>query len=351
MAKKSKVTVTDIAKRVNMTTVTVSRALNKPEKVKKETLERILAVAKELNYVPNAFARNLKNRESRLIGVITASLDNPFYGDLIKAISREAKKQDYSILLFDTDGSPELEQKAVETLLSYQVAGIILSVVSDGNHYQPSYLSQLANTDIPVVQVDRKLANAPFPGVYLENQGCGYTGGKALMDAGHRHILAVAGPENSHITQLRLAGIRQALVPYQDAQLDILYGDYTREPACAAVAHYLQQGNRPDVIFGLNILITLGCLQGVAKAGVPKTQIDFFSIDEVPYSDLFDFRIPCVAHDTYQLGHKAIAMLLQRLKDPDFVPEDQTICGELRLNEAKQEPNQIGSAQKSLDNA
>src|SRR5690606_29200246 len=132
MARRGKVTITDIAKHVGMTNMTVSRALNKPHLVKPETRDKILAAARELGYVPNAFASQLRSRENRLIGLVTASVDNPFYSEVIKAISREAKRRHYTIMLIDTDGSPALEEVAIETLLSYQVAGIILSPVSDG---------------------------------------------------------------------------------------------------------------------------------------------------------------------------------------------------------------------------
>lgn len=86
-------------------------------------LARILEVARELDYVPNAFARGLKRSESLIIGVITASVDNPFYSEMIKAISREAKQHGYTIMLVDTDELEELESKAVDTLLGYRVAG------------------------------------------------------------------------------------------------------------------------------------------------------------------------------------------------------------------------------------
>ena len=131
MIKRSQVTITDIAKYVGMTNMTVSRALKKPDKVRPETREKILAAASELGYVPNAFASHLRSRKNRLIGLVTASVDNPFYSEVIKAISRAAKEHDYTIMLIDTDGSPELEDVAIDTLLSYQVAGIILSPVSD----------------------------------------------------------------------------------------------------------------------------------------------------------------------------------------------------------------------------
>ncbi len=331
MSKKSNATINDIARRVNMTTVTVSRALNTPEKVKKETLDRILAVVKELNYVPNAFARNLKNRESKLIGIITASLDNPFYEEMIKAISREAKKSDYSILLFDTDGSTYLETRAVDTLLSYQVAGIILSAVSDDADYKPDYLSRLELSGVPVVQVDRKIMSAPFPGVYLDNVESGERGGRALLAKGYRHLLVVGGSEHSQITIDRIAGIKRALAECNDpVQIDILYGDYTLEPAFIAVRDYLQAGATPDAILGLNVLITLGSLKAVRHIGKSLTDFGVLSIDKIPYADIFADPIPCVTHDTYQLGLHAISMLLDQIADPEHCPASRVIEGQLQ---------------------
>ena len=327
-----KATITDIARRVNMTTVTVSRALNQPERVKKETLALILKVARELNYVPNAFARNLKNRESRLFGLVTASLDNPFYGEIIKAITREAKKRDYTLMLFDTDGSAELEARAVDTLLSYQVAGILLSAVSDDAQYQPDYLGKLEMAGIPVVQIDRKLAGAPFAGVYLDNEQSGYQGAQALLAQGHRHLLVVAGPEHSHITLSRLRGIRRATEACDEAvTLEVLYGDYTLAPACQAVGEYLRQGKRPDAIYGLNVLITLGALQAMREQGLSRTDIALFSIDHVHYAGIYGDPIPCVSHNSAQLGLEAINLLLRKIDDPDAVLADQVVKGQLEI--------------------
>lgn len=331
MTRPGKATITDIAKRVNMTTVTVSRALHQPEKVKKSTLEQILAVARELNYVPNALARNLKGQQSRLFGLVTASLDNPFYGETIKAITREAKKRDYSLMLFDTDGSPELEARAVETLLSYQVAGILLSVVSDDDDYQPSYLHQLEMANIPVVQIDRKLANAPFPGVYLDNEQSGFRGAQALLEQGHRHFLVVGGPQRSDITLSRLAGVRRALDACEETtSLDVLHGDYTQAPARAAVSEYLASGKRPDVIFGLNMLITLGSLEALRQLGLSRADIALFSIDRVPYAEIYGDPIPCVRHSCTELGQAAINMLLQKIDNPESAAIDEILEGELK---------------------
>lgn len=332
MTKPGKATITDIAKRVNMTTVTVSRALHQPEKVKKETLEQILAVARELNYVPNAFARSLKGQQSRLFGLVTASLDNPFYGETIKAITREAKKRDYTLMLFDTDGSPELEARAVDTLLSYQVAGIILSVISDDDDYHPSYLPKLEMAGIPVVQIDRKLPSAPFAGVYLDNEESGFRGAQALLGQGHRRFLAVGGPQRSNITLSRLEGIRRALDQCTEpTSLDVLYGDYTQAPARVAVREYLASGERPDVIFGLNMLITLGSLEALRQQGLSRSDVALFSIDQVHYAEIYGDPIPCVSHSCAELGLAAINLLLEQIDEPDNAAGDAVVEGTLHI--------------------
>lgn len=328
MKQRKKTTIRDIAREVNMTTITVSRVFNSPEKVKQATREHILAVAKRLNYVPNAFARNLKNCESRLIGLISASFDNPFYDEVIKAISREAKKSNYSILLFDTDGSPELESRAIDILLSYQVAGILLSTCSDDRDYVPSYLSRLEFVNIPVIQIDRQITGAPFSGVYLDNFKSGYKGGKIVLQKNHRHLLIVGGPRKSKITQARIKGIKKAFDEFSEkTKLEILYGDYTMEPAYENVARYLASGRRPDAIFGLNILITLGSLKAARQYGLSYKDPEIFSIDKIPYAETFGISIPSITHDTYLLGQTAIGMLLQKIECPDCPLTDTIIPG------------------------
>ncbi|WP_033416242.1 LacI family DNA-binding transcriptional regulator [Hahella ganghwensis] len=329
--KNTKATIADIARRVNMTTTTVSRALNKPELVKQETLERIQAVARELNYVPNAFARNLKNSNSGLIGIVTSSLYHPFYGQMIKAISREAKKRHYTIMLFDTDATESIEAKAIETLLSYQVDGIILSAISDDEDYKPGYLDQLQRSNIPVVQVDRQLNSAPFSGVYLDNYLSGYRGGQYLLSQGHRHVLAVAGPKKSQISILRYQGLHQALEDSPEpTNIEVRYGDYTQGPAYEEVKRYLDEGNRPDAIFAFNVMITLGIMKAMRELDLSMDDIPVFGIDELPNADIFNLRFPCIYHDASQLGEMAVEMLLHQIDHPGTRSKDRIVRGMLQ---------------------
>lgn len=332
MSKKASATITDVARRVNVTTITVSRAFNKPHLVKPDTLERILAAARELNYVPNAFARSLKRSESMIVGVVTASVDNPFYSEMIKAISREAKQHGYTIMLIDTDGLADVEEKAIETLLGYRVAGIILSPVSDEPGYQPGYLGRLRNGELPVVQLDRALADAPFSQVVLDNYHSGLKGAQYLLDKaqGLERLLVLTGPAGSRISHDRLEGVKTALAGAgRPVQLDVLAGDYTLEPAYQATLAYLRDHSLPDALFGFNQLITLGALKALRERGVHRSDLAICGIDRLPFADIFEFPVPCVAHNGTWAGTTAMRLLLERIRDPLRPRAREVVVGEL----------------------
>lgn len=340
MPRNRRVTIADIAARVGLTNITVSRALNRPEMVKAETRSKIKVAAQELGYVPNAFARGLKHSRSRLIGFVTASLDNPFYAEMIKAISRHAKQHNYAILLFDTDGEPWLEANAIETLLSYQAAGIILSPISDQPDYQPDYLTQLHDSDAAVVQLDRTLHNADFSSVVLDNEWAGQCAATHLLNrltdtapetsAGPARLLVVAGPKHSRITCQRLAGVRDTLDKSgRDVIVDVLWGDYTLEPARLQVSEYLDCHGLPQAIFGMTQLITLGALQALKSHNIPADTLDVISIDRLPYLEIFDIHVPCVVHDGFYAGQQALALALDRIDNPELPPQTVTVRGTL----------------------
>lgn len=330
MVRRSKATITDIAKHVGMTNMTVSRALNKPDKVKPETRERILAAARELGYVPNASAIALRSRKNRLIGLVTASVDNPFYSEVIKAISRAAKQQNYTIMLIDTDGSPELEEVAIETLFSYQVAGIILSPVSDGVGYRPAYLERLRQARLPVVMLDRTLNVPDFSRVILDNRLAGRLLGELLAGRGIRRVLALTGPRDSRISLERLAGFEEA---YRTADVELVIetraGDYTLQPAYRDMAAYLRRGALPDAVFGFNQLITLGAMRALHDARVSRDKVMVVGVDRLPYADIFDVSVPCAAHDTYRAGHEAFSLLFEQIKDPTAASREVVVSATL----------------------
>ncbi|MDC0612040.1 LacI family transcriptional regulator [Vibrio sp.] len=312
MKDKKNSTIVDIAKRANVTNITVSRAFNKPDLVKPDTREAILKIAKELNYVPNAFARNLKNNESKIIGLVTDSTFNPVYANILKRLSQMADKRGYMVMIFETNGSESAENRAVKTLFSHKASAILLSVVSDREGYRPDYLELAKAYNIPLILFDRDIPDADLPGVFLNNVEIGVKAGKFLAKKDYSRYLICGGPADSEITRDRIGGIIGGLRASSD-QIDYLYSDYSYEIAYPAIIDYLQSSDQiPNCVIGINGVISMAILKALRILGYKN--IPLFSIDEVPFSDVYGAQIPCIANHPQDWGEQ-VGMLLFDILD------------------------------------
>lgn len=311
----SNATIVDIARRANVTNITVSRAFNQPELVKPETREKIHAIAKELNYVPNAFAQGLKRSSSQIIGIVTSSMYNPFYSELIQTVSRIARTQCYQIMLFDTDGSEEAEMEAIQVLFSYKACGILLSPVRDDIHYQPAYLNLAEIYRIPLILIDRDIYGRQLSGVFLNNKEIGMLAGKYLSEQPERKMLIIGGPADSEITRIRTEGIINAL-KNKNNDIHIINGDYDFISQESEVRDYLASTkNRPEYIIGLNGILTLGAISICHELNIFNS-VKFFSIDEPPKAANYGLHITGVYHNTQMLGEIAAELLFSAIKKP-----------------------------------
>ncbi|MFD1093744.1 LacI family DNA-binding transcriptional regulator [Providencia vermicola] len=309
----SSTTIIDIAKRANVTDITVSRAFNHPEMVKKETRDKILAIAQELNYVPNLFARNLKNKNSRIIGVVTDSTFNPFYVVLIQTVSRLAKEKGYQVMIFDSDSDEKAEKTAIETLVSYKASGILLSPVRDDKDYQPSYLSLIDQHNVPLVFVDRAIYGyeKKYSGLFLKNFEIGALTGKFLNEQNSENTLIISGPKNSEISLSRLSGIYASFPNRKN--LNVLYSSYMfNKKDEAYLRQKVQELYTPGMyIVGLNGIITAGMYKIIAELGL---SCRYFSVDLPPYADTYHLSISGVHHDSVYLGELTTELLFTEIE-------------------------------------
>ncbi len=289
-------TIKDIARLAGVTNITVSRTFTAPEKVRPETRERILAAARQLNYVPNAFARSIKSSRSRIIGVVTDDTFNMVYAHIIKALCRLADARGYSVMIFTTNGNRQTEARALSTLVSYKAAGIVLSVVEDSDRYDTSHIDVVLNSGTPLIQLDRQF-DSRLPAVFLNNSRAGELVAEAVNRKGYRNILVVGGNEHSHITQHRIAGIRSGLGP--EVNVRYFYSDYRYENAKAMLQSWFSTVNEHyDCIVGLNGMITLAAVHVALRWDFQG--LGFISIDEVPCAEDYRVLIPHIWHDNNQ---------------------------------------------------
>ncbi|KFA99333.1 MULTISPECIES: LacI family DNA-binding transcriptional regulator [Vibrio] len=306
-----KVTMADIAKKANVTTITVSRALSTPDKVKAETRDKIEKLAKEMGYIPNILAKGLKSG-SKTIGVIVPSINNPFFAKTIQLISRYSAEKGYNCFFFTSDESSEIEEDCVNTLISYAVEGIIISVISEDENYQPDYFERLKYIGIPVVLLDRYVSKPHDCGVYLDNMDSGYKLAREVVKDGNKDILIVAGSPQSKVSNDRLDGMKRALDWLSgEVEVEIINADFNKKLAREKVQEYLKIA-KPDAIVGLNNQITLGCLEASHLSGYKSSEdIHFYSIDKVAGSESFGIHIPCIEHNIDELAVQSVNQLLR----------------------------------------
>src|SRR5450759_2873045 len=192
-----------IARKLGISTSTVSRAFSKPEMVRPELRERILEMARELDYKPNPIARAMVLGQSDLIGLVVPDITNPFFPAIVRGAEDEARKHGLNLIVCNSDGHVAKEKQYLHSLHDLTVAGVIVASAPR----RDAYVAELA-AGIPVVVMDRKLSGSLVSQVNADNYG----GSKAVVDhlagLGHRKLLYLSGPPRISTTEDRLRGFR-----------------------------------------------------------------------------------------------------------------------------------------------
>ncbi|GHB21794.1 LacI family DNA-binding transcriptional regulator [Salinicola rhizosphaerae] len=338
----ARTTLEDIARQAGVSKITVSRAFTSPDKVHAETRQQILRIARELNYVPQSQSASSKEPSpTRTLGLVNPNMTNPFFARVAREVTLAARAQGYTVLVFDSYESETLEAEAIGKLIEFSVDAIILSVISSDIDYYPAYLNTLQAANIPVVLVDRELKAPHYGGVYIDNLDCGYQAGRYFLEhnalensAPDRRIsrlLAVSGPADSMVSIGRMSGLRESIGNH-DIALDVVYSDFSFEPAYRALRDYLDRHDWPEAIIGANNQITMAVLKLCHEHGKrPQRDVQLFSIDELEHSDVFGINIPCIHHNLPEIAHQALQFAMAAVESPGQKGFRSVVRGELRL--------------------
>lgn len=308
----------ELAKRVGVSSATVSRVLNNFGYVKEETRKRVLEAVEEYNYVPNAIARNLSINDNPSIGVIIPDIENEFFFKAISGISEIADTYRYNIVYFGTNETLSKEHEFLDVAISQRLKGVIIAPVSQLDTITKDSLLKLEKSGIPVVLIDRDIRGARFDGVFVDNFGGAYDGVDVLIRNGHRKIAVIAGPSTSKPGKERLQGYRQAMedagIPVQEEY--IAYGDFKSEKAYESTKYLLGLKNPPTAIFSSNNESTLGCLKYLTERGiVPGQEIALLGFDDIETLKVIDYKLSVVERDARKQGMEAMKLLMECFTD------------------------------------
>ena len=197
----------DLARQLNVSTATVSRALSRPEKVAPATRKRVLDFVRRSGYHMNGVARSLRTQSTRTIGIIVSDIRNPFSSAIVKSVEDVARTNGYTVLICNADENTRNEETALELFIERQVSGVIHC--SAGANLD--LLRVLLKKSIPLVDLDRQSGLENVDTVVLDNQLGAALATRHLLELGHRRVAMISGPKHLSNARKRLDGFRKTL--------------------------------------------------------------------------------------------------------------------------------------------
>lgn len=306
-----KLTIHDIARELNLTSGTVSRALNDHPRISTKTKSLVKQKALELNYHRNKIASSLRSGKSHTIGVIIPSAEMNFFGSVVHGIEMIASNNGYSILLYQTEENTLLEKKAIETFLIARVDGILTSVAKetvDFSHYQ-----ELQKRHIPLVFFDRTNDEMKVPSVVVDDCKGAFMATEHLIKNGYKRIAHVLGPQNIKGFQDRFNGYRDALKKNNIATDDklIYQGNISIEAGKAAVDYFFGLDEIPDAVFAVEDYTALGVIKGLKerKIKIPD-EFGVIGFANENFGEHITPSLSSVDQQTVEMGKAAMGLLM-----------------------------------------
>ena len=310
------VTLADVARAAGTSASTASRALNGRGYVSAPARARLIAVAAELGYIPNASARTLKHRRSRVIGVVVSDLGNEFYARLASGIAETLRAADYQMVLVADNGSPDEEATGARTFLALGAPGVIMTPVGR------EAAALLARHRVPVVEVDRQIGGAPGDSVVIDNERGARDATEHLLSLGHRRIalLVVDTPWTSD--RGRLDGYRAA---HEAAGVELDDRLIVRVlPDARDVEERiggLLDVEAPTAVFAANNQLAEHAWHVMRRRRLRLPEdISLVGFDDVPWLEMVSPPITTVSQPTVEMGRRAAALLLRRIEQPQSDP-------------------------------
>ncbi|KGE13745.1 LacI family DNA-binding transcriptional regulator [Sphingobacterium deserti] len=313
----SEVTIKSIAKALNLSPATISRALNDSHEIKQATKDRVLAYAKAHNYRPNPFAKNLKTGKTNLIGVVIPFLSSPFFLEFIEELYRAVMPLHYTLIPFQTQNQETLEKEALDFLTQQNVAGIIISPAHENSN--ATFLEKIHNDTCPVILFDRIQHGLKTHKIGIHNSMETYKATEELINKGRKKIAFLCGKDIGN-TKDRIRGYKNALhnnsIPFTEDY--IIYADYQDpnqdiDEELRSTLSALQDRNLlPDAIVGgtdtLSIKI-LGILADL-KLHIPE-DVAVIGFTNTNLADYLQPALSTIKQPTQKMANLAVELLME----------------------------------------
>ncbi|GAB5520590.1 MAG: LacI family DNA-binding transcriptional regulator [Rhodothermales bacterium] len=327
----------DIAKQLGISVSTVSRALHGYSDISAETKRAVVALADELQYRPNPIAQNLRNQESKILGVMIPEIVHHFFSSVIGGIMEVADQHGYTVMLCQSNEREAREKKDAAMLLNSRVDGVLVSLSDTTRSFE--HLRAFIARDTPILMLDKVTDEVTASKVLIDDVQGGFLATEHLIQQGCSRVAHIRGPHGPVTTDGRMAGYRQALLKYGlpfDPNLVKTCERVTKEAGMVLMAELMQLDHPPDGLFAVTDLAAIGAMVHLKRLGcsIPDdvaiigfSDWDMASIMEPPLSSVFQ--------PGFEMGRMATTVLIDEIramrKEQPLPPQIRILNTQLRI--------------------
>jgi LacI family transcriptional regulator len=321
MKRNSHITLEDIAKRLKVSRVTVSKALRGHPDISELTSRKVHQVAQEMGYSPNIIARNLSARRSNMLGLVVPKIAHFFFGSVIEAVYNTAFLNNYETILLVSQENAQREWKHLQTLVSMRVDGIIVSISQETKDLE--IFNWIRKMGIPLLFLDRRPEPMVpgFSSLVVDDRKGAFSAVEQAIKVGYRKLSFLGGNEHIGIGKNRLLGYQDALAAYNipyDQNL-VIQGGFGKKEGYEGLIHMYRHGVLPEFIFTVTYPVALGVYEAAKELGLRiPGDLDMISFGDSDVGRFISPSLSCVSQPTQELGTRAVQMVLEMIQKSDL---------------------------------
>ncbi|MBE7684411.1 MULTISPECIES: LacI family DNA-binding transcriptional regulator [Paenibacillus] len=328
-----KATIYDIAREAGVSIATVSQVINGKGKISEKRRAEVMEIMERLNYQPSAIAAALTGKQTYTLGLLVPDISNPYFAELARAIEDRSRQLGYSVVICSTDNKDERVERYLNLLQQKRVDGMMIGTGIDN----AEILSPLLQQSIPVALIARQLPSLSVHTVSIDDRLGGALAAEHLLQLGHTRFGVVSEPLKVSSSKERVRGFREAVeeagLALESSQVRESTADI--QSAKQEVLVLLEQTNRPTGIFCCNDMQAIGALQAAKELGLQVPEdVSIVGFDNTILASVTNPPLTTVAQPIEDLGHRAVDLLIDELKDEHKRPQKLVLKPELVIRES-----------------
>lgn len=329
------ITLKDIAAKLNVSPVTISKALRNHPDISKKTKSLVVKTAEEMGYTPNFMARNLSSKKTFTIGLIIPKIAHFFFGAIIESIYDIAYNSGYEIILMVSQESEEKEKKHIQTLLSMKVDGILISISEETKDY--TIFKSVFKNKVPIVFIDRVPDIKNVNKVFVDDKEGAFKAIEHVIKLGYTKIAHFAGYDEVNIGRQRYLGFVEAMKKYKIPinKKWVLKGGFGEKHGYNSFMKLYESNDLPEIIFTVTYPVALGIYKAVEELNlkIPK-DIDVICFGDANEQKYLSPPLSCITQPTASIANHSMEILLAKMRDSEntevksiMLPTELTIRG------------------------